>query len=123
MDFDTVTQLDVGLLTLVGAFLIPLLTGLITKYFASSGLKAISTLTLSAAAGLVQTAIDAGGSVVLKEWIGSAVVAWVLSLATYYGLWKPTGTAERVQRATANVGIGSSDPTYEHYAGAEFPKS
>lgn len=101
-------KFDVGALTIVAGVVIPLATAVVTKQLASSRLKSLVTVTLAAVAGLVQTAID-GGGVVSRETVTNALMAWVLAISSYYGLWKPTQTAGTVGAATARFGIGRDE--------------
>lgn len=100
--------LDVGVLTFVIGVAIPMLTGLITKSTASSAVKAIVTLTLVVASTTVQFALDANGVVNLRNWLMTALVTWIISIASYYGLLKPTGTTAAVQNIAPNAGIGKA---------------
>lgn len=100
------THLDVGTLSLVAGALIPLVTGFLTKFKASDGVKALMTLTLSAIAGLVQVAINANGTVNVHTWLATGAATWFLAIVAHYGLWKPTGISGAVQQASANFGIG-----------------
>lgn len=109
-DQDSMTNLDVDTLTLVVAVLIPLLTGVVTKYVASRGVKALCTLVLAIAASAVQVLIDHDGKVIASEWLNTTIVTYVIAIAGYYGLLKPTAIAETVQRWTYNVGIGGNGP-------------
>lgn len=100
------THLDVGFLTFLLGVGIPLLTGLITKVHASSGVKSVVTLTLVVAATAVQRAVTVNGVVDLKTWATTALVTWIVAISTYYGLLKPTGTADVVSSVAPNFGIG-----------------
>ena len=44
----------------------------------------------------------------LTELVTAWGTTWAISVATYYGLWKPTGVAGAVQAATADVGLGKA---------------
>jgi hypothetical protein len=107
-------QIDVQVLSILAGVVIPILVGVITKLHASRTVKAILNFGLSATAGGVAAALaaDPPGSVHLREWVLNIAVAWVVSVATYYGLWKPTGAAGAVQTATAGFGVGSDVPAY-----------
>lgn len=119
--FAAVTHIDVGLLNFVGAA-VPLLVGLVTKWKASARLKAIFNLGLSAIAGAVATAIQSKGSVDATQWFVGIGTTWGISILSYYGLWKPTGTAQTVESKTANIGVGpSSTPVEVAVAKEELP--
>lgn len=104
MDLITIDALVVT--TLLGTIL-PILTGLITKMETSSGFKGTVLLFLSAAAGLLNSAITMDGTAVFsKETLFLAFLAWISSVATYQGILKPAKISTKVQTATATKGIG-----------------
>lgn len=78
---------------LVGTF-IPILTALVTKSTAKPGVKAVTTLALSAIAAFGTEFINHEGDAFY--WQGAlltTVVTFVVAVATYYGLWRPTNVA------------------------------
>lgn len=80
---------------LVGT-LIPILTALVTRWNASPGVKAVTNLVLSAIAGFGAEFIKADNAGQEFYWQGAlltTIVTFVVSVATYYGLWKPTNVA------------------------------
>lgn len=95
---------DMTLLVLLGSVIVPLLVGLLTKIDASSGVKAALNLGLTAlVAGLATVSeIDFQWTAFLVNW----GFGWAVSIASYYGFYKPTTIAPRLERATANFGIG-----------------
>lgn len=95
---------DMTLFALVAGVIIPLLVGLLTKLNAPSGVKAVLNFGLSAAAGLLATTteIDFEWQPFLINW----GFTWAISIATYYGLWRPTTVSTEVQEKTADFGIG-----------------
>lgn len=97
-------EVDVAYLSILAGTVLPILVGLVTRKVTHSGVKATVLALLSAATGLVSTAIE-GGGLVTKESLIAAAVAWVTAVASYFGFWKPTGAAGRVQDKTANVGV------------------
>lgn len=103
---DTVVTLDPQVIAGVVGTLIPILVGLLTKLDAPRGLKAVANAFLSALSGVLVTVLDGDGSFVVGEFLTSAGIAWITSVATYYGLYKPTGTAQKVQDKTAGFGVG-----------------
>lgn len=99
-------QFDVQILTVISGVLIPLIVGLIAKEVTSSSVKAILNALLSAIAGGIAAAIDAGGAIEdWRVWLFHIALTWVVSIATYYGLWKPTGVAPKVNHATGRFGV------------------
>lgn len=99
-------HLDIGILTFIVATAIPILTALITKANASSAVKAITTLTLTVIASAVQYAIDVNGVVNLRSFLGNLAVTWIIAIAVYYGLLKPTTTTEKFAAVAPNKGVG-----------------
>lgn len=103
-------QLDVRLLSLLGGLVVPLLTAVATKRLAHPALKSLVTLVLSVIAGAVAVATQANGVVVTDQWVDGIVTTFISAIASYYGFWKPSTIAPRLQQATANVGLGSNNP-------------
>lgn len=97
--------LDLATWAFLGGTIVPILVGLVTKLHASSAVKGLVNLVLSAIAGLVATAIATDG-VLTKTAVVAGFMALVASVGTYYGVLKPVGVTGAVQRSTANVGIG-----------------
>ena len=103
----TEVTLDPMVVALVGGALVPILTGLITKYDSASGWKAGAALALSVLVGCL-TAATQDGSFTVQEIIEGASVAFGANVATYLGAWKPIGSTEAVplQLRTSNFGMG-----------------
>lgn len=95
---------DMTLFALLTGVIIPLLVGLLSKLNASSGLKAIFNFGLSAASSLLITVNET--TFELKPFLINWAFTWAISVATFYGLWKPTGVSNQVQEKTANFGVG-----------------
>jgi hypothetical protein len=94
---------------MIGGVLVPILVGLVTKLRASPAFKSVANAVLSAVAGAVGAASAAGD----WSWETFGLAwgsAWAVSIASHYGLWKPTGATSAVQGATADVGIGPARP-------------
>lgn len=104
-DSDVLLVLNTQVLSILLGVVIPILVGLVTNHTASSGLKAILNAGLSILAGLLNAAFQADG-IITREAVLAAAMTWVVSIATYYGLYRPTGIAEAVQKKTAGFGIG-----------------
>lgn len=95
---------DMGLLALLTGVIVPLLVGLLTKLNASSNVKAFANLGLTALGAALATVNE-----VDFDWKIFAVnfgVAWAVSIGSYYGFYKPTGTAEKVANIAPGVGVG-----------------
>ena len=102
----TVLHISQQWLTYAGVF-IPLLVGLVTKSTASSAVKAWVQAVLAAAAGALAVALTNSGGVTLLALVEAGVQTFVVSIAAYYGLWKPTTVAAKVAAVAPNVGIGA----------------
>lgn len=89
--------------TLVGV-VVPLLVGVVTKLKAAAGVKAFLNAGLCGLGGLVATVVPE--TFTWRAFLVKWATAWVVSVATYYGLWKPSGVAPAVQQSTAGVGVG-----------------
>jgi len=94
------------LITVLSGVVIPLLVGVLTKLEASSALKSVCNAALSALGSVLAT-------MQLEFWDWKwFFISWastfVVSIASYYGLWKPTTVAPRVQEATGRFGIGKA---------------
>ncbi len=92
------------LVPLVGTIL-PILVALVTKKVASSGVKGVLLAFLSALTGLGTAALGTSGAI-SKEAFINAFIAWVVAVATYYGLWDNVGVTEKVADVAPNTGIG-----------------
>jgi hypothetical protein len=88
------------------AFALPVLVGLVTtrvtsparKAWLLAGLSLLASLLLELARSLQDSSTYDLGIALL-----AALPAFVVSVASHYGLWKPTGVADKVQS------IGSTD--------------
>lgn len=88
-------------------FGLPLLVAVVTKIKAARAIKAACLLALSIITGLVTTSVGSdGGAVISSTALISAIIAWVTGMASYYGLWKPSGVAGSVAQKTDGFGIG-----------------
>jgi hypothetical protein len=102
-------QVDVAALTFVVSTLIPVLTALVTKAHAHSGVKAVITALLSAVAGAATIAIAHEGQVDPGHVAVSIAVAWFTAVTTHFGLLKPvgvTGGLGAVAQSTRRIGVG-----------------
>lgn len=97
--------LDLATWAFLGGTIVPILVGILTKIDAHPGLKGGINVLLSAVAGLIATAITQDG-VLTQEAIVAGFMAFVASIATYYGFLKPSGVSGSVQSSTAKVGVG-----------------
>jgi hypothetical protein len=120
----TVIHMDVGTLSFIAGAVVPLLVGLLTKFNAHPGLKGVLNAVLSAIGGGLAVAIGAHGTVTLGTWLLAMAQTFALSIAAYYGIWKPTGVAGAVQNSTANIGLAlPSDPPTPVNTGPPVPEA
>ncbi len=101
-------EVDVKALSFVLGTIIPVLVALLTKAGAHPGIKAVLNALLAAIAGVVSLAIASNGEIVVSAALSSIATVWFSSVATYYGLLKPTGTAGAVAESTKSFGLGSN---------------
>jgi hypothetical protein len=71
-------------------FLLPVIVGIVTRWSTRSAVKAVVLLFLSALSGLL-TAWLANPSMHFGLAALYAGEAWVVAVATHFGLWKPGG--------------------------------
>lgn len=90
---------------LVAAVLIPLFVGIVTKASASSAVKSLVLVIANAANALVEQAVNDDG-LLTEATLRAFITSVVVSVAMYYGVFKPTTVAPKVQDATANLGVG-----------------
>lgn len=102
-----VIQVDVTVLTFLAGTIVPLLTAVITKLRAPSHLKSIVNLAISALAGVVAYGIAHEGAFDVMGLVSAGVTTYLASGVSYQNLWKPTGAALAVQKATAGIGLGA----------------
>lgn len=105
----------VQLLTLLVSVVLPALVALLTSRLASPGVKAIALALLAALVGFLSELADAltagtpfDAAAALMSW----VTAFIVAVASHYGLLKPTGVTGSTG-AIANAlpgGIGRDDP-------------
>ena len=88
----------------VVAFFLPLVIGLVSKATLPEQAKAAIMLVVTVVAALAAQVAEAGGILepeTFKAWLLSMVV----TIASYYGVWKPLG----VGNIAPTVGIGPAD--------------
>jgi len=86
--------------TLLSAVVFPLLVGLVTKRATNPGRKAVLLAALSVLISLcteLAGALEAGTAYNLGTALLTGLGAFLVAVAMHYGLWKPTGVAEKLQ--------------------------
>lgn len=82
------------------AFILPVLVGLVTTRVTSPAIKAWLLAGLSLVTALLvelARALTAGETYDLGVALLTALPAFVVSVASHYGLWRPTGVTEKAQ--------------------------
>jgi len=99
---------SISVVALLVSVVIPLLVGVVTKAEGTSdAVKSLTLTGLSILAGIGQEYVDTlnnGGSFDLANAAGAAVVTFVIAVAAYYGVLKPTKVA-----AYGNTNVGRKD--------------
>lgn len=107
---DSLFSLDPFLVTMILGTLIPALISLVTTASTAAWIKKALTLALSAVAGVITAGMIDGGDG--STWIGvdalkSAGLAFITSMAAYFGLLRNSETERKLQA------IGPADPPAE----------
>lgn len=90
----------IGVLAILIQVALPLLVGLVTKLSTSSSFKAVLLLALTAVTQVLTAWYKATGAGEVFDWrtVLLNVVVWFgISVATHYGLWRPTGATAAAQ--------------------------
>jgi hypothetical protein len=90
----------VQVLNLLLAVVFPVLIGLVTTKVTSGAAKAILLATISLGSGLVSALLASMIAGTAFDLVGAALTglaAWVIAIATHFGIWRPTGVTDRVQ--------------------------
>jgi hypothetical protein len=102
-------QWEVSQWLLLAATFMPILVGIITKSGLSSGGKAVTLIVLDAIAVVLTDWQATPDGFVFSDALFQLVVSVAISVALYFGVWKPT-ISPAVNSATENFGIGPSTP-------------
>lgn len=95
--FNLPPALVIGLLV---STVLPILTGLVTTRLTSGGIKAVVLAVLSAVTGMLTelaAAMTAGAAYDLGTGLILALAAFLVAVAMYFGLWKPTTVTAKAQ--------------------------
>ncbi len=85
---------------------VPFLVAVVSKKVASSGLKGVLNLLLSSIAGSAVYLASDVDTYDVRGFVTASLNTFVVSVAAYYGVYKPTGATASVNSATANFGLG-----------------
>lgn len=107
----TTITIDAITVSFIVGVIVPFVTGVLTKASAHPGLKGFVTLLLSGITGTVAVlTTNAGHAITVRELVLAIGSAWFMAVGSYVGLWRPTGAAPALHRATGNFGIGGTSP-------------
>lgn len=88
----TILTVTAPILTMIVAFVIPIINGLLTRLTTSSWVKGLLTLILNGVYSIIATATQADGTAVFGEQM---LFTWILgfgiSVASYVGIYKGAG--------------------------------
>ena len=98
-------DIDPLLLNVVAGLVVPFLVALTTKETTSSRVKAFANLALSAILGGLVTLNEAGSDASLVMVVQDIFYTYAMSIASYYGLDKPSGATDKVQNYTRYFGV------------------
>lgn len=90
---------------LVGTVL-PILVALVSTRLTSRAAKSWLLAALSAVSGFLTEFINSGDDFVWQQAVLTTVVTFVVAVATYYGLWNPTGISTRALDTGRTAGGG-----------------
>lgn len=80
---------------------LPILVALVRNRL-STAARAWALAALSALSGFLTEFINNGSDFVWQQALLTTVVTFAVAVATYYGLWAPTGTTDRVAAITGS---------------------
>jgi hypothetical protein len=107
---------DVQFYSALVGFLLPFLTAVVIQRGWSDQLKAIANALLSLVAAVVITYTEGNlDGDHLRPLFLSFLLVFVPSIAAYYGFWRPTTVAPRIEAATGG------DPVYDDRDGRVGP--
>ena len=94
---------------IVGFFL-PHLLAIVQQPKFSTGLRAVITFAGSVVAAIGTVLIQNNGWS-WHDWVSSTLLILVTAIATYHGLWKPTGVAPSIEGSTSGTNTGPRNTT------------
>jgi hypothetical protein len=80
-------------------FFLPVVVGLVTTRVTHAGWKAVLLLALSAVQSFIVEAAASAPGWNVGDALVLTVVSFAMAVAAHFGLWKPTGVAQRAQDA------------------------
>ena len=88
----------IQIITLIVSVFAPIAVGLVTKISTASSVKAVLLALIAAVMGVLNGFLDSPSGFDLYPALISAVEVFTISVATYVGLWRPTGVSNQAQR-------------------------
>lgn len=108
-------------LSLLIGVVLPLVAGLVTRWTASPGLRAVVLLALSAVTSVAATlleSVNAHRPFDIGATLLTVLGTFLVGTGTHFGLWKPTGVSAAVKATGGFIGTaptaGQSTPDYPH---------
>lgn len=89
-------------LTVISGLVIPVLTGLVTKYRTTYGVKSVVTVTLAAIAGVVNSIVQNDG-ILSTDTLIAAGTSWGIALAFVFGI---VGPFDLDSKLLPGIGVG-----------------
>lgn len=83
-------------------FFMPHLIAVVQQPGWSEGLRSVITFVASVVAAIGTVLIQHGGWS-WHDWVSSTLLILVTAIATYHGLWKPTGVAPSIEKSTSGT--------------------
>lgn len=97
-------SVDTELLNLLVSTILPFVVAIITKKVTDSSVKGILLALASAVLAMATMGLNNKG-VFTQETLVLGIQNFVVAVAAYYGLWKPTTAVETVADKTDQVGL------------------
>jgi len=94
---------------LIVGFFLPHLLSVVQQPGWSKGLQSVITFAGSVAAAVGTVLIQNNGWN-WHDWVSSTLLILVTAIATYHGLWKPTGIAPAIEKSTSGTDNTTGTP-------------
>lgn len=89
---------DLDMWNLVAGFLMPLALSVIIQSGWSRAVQSVLAFAACLGMALVTTSLE--GNLDFRNWVTSALTVLVATIIAYQGVWKPTGVAPAIEKAT-----------------------
>lgn len=81
-------------------FVLPIVMAVVNQSKWPSGLKAVAVFAASLLVSIGTVYLQGPADFTLDRWITASLTTLVTAIATYHGLWKPTGAAPALEEST-----------------------